>query len=653
MLDVGDTDLGRFIEPVARAIYGEPNLRLSSKTELRFGNNGSMDIDLEKGTAYSHEEKTGGGVLWLIQREKKLHGAAAFDFLREIGCDVGARAERAKIVATYDYVDEAGDLLFQVVRMEPKTFRQRHRDADGSWVWSTRGVRLVPYRLPDVIEAISSGRMIAVVEGEKDADRLWSMGVPATTNAGGAGKWHAEYAELLRGADVLILCDNDSSGRAHGDQVGQSLVGVAERVRLLDLPGLPAKGDVSDWVAAGGTREAFDALAENAKTWAPRVEPFVSRFGAQRWEEIGTAGAAICYAWLVEDVIPLGEISMAYGDSGTGKSFDIFDMSMCIARGIKFNGRNVERGLVIYVAAEAGKGFAKRKIAYAMHHGLEQSEPLPFVLLTKRPNFFQDDTDVLALIEEIAAIRRLYRDKLVLTVLDTVSAITQGMDEISGKDQSMVRRRLLMLQDAIEATVLVIHHKPKNGAGPRGHGSQTADIETTIEFETITDKKTDTGKTIHKGTVRKQREGKDGLSWEFTLPIIEVGTNKWGNPETSCVVQPYNVGAPKAASTGFHATPTEKMFMRALYDALVDHSMPPPMGLPKAITKVVEQIHVRTLMRERTIAAHENYDQANNRFRVAFKRAGDKLRDGQVIGVQGNLLWPTGKPVNGFSEMGG
>jgi len=382
-----------------------------------------------------------------------------------------------------------------------------------------------------------------------------------------------------------------------------------------------------------------------------RGAPFVSRFGAQRWEDIGTAGAAVCYAWLVEDVIPLGEISMAYGDSGTGKSFDMFDMAMCVARGIKFNGRNVERGLVVYVAAEAGKGFAKRKIAYAMQNNLEPSEPLPFVLLTKRPNFFQDETDVLALIDEITSIGRLYREPLVLIVIDTVSAITQGMDEISGKDQSIVRKRLLMLQDKFSASVLIVHHKPKNGVGPRGHGSQTADIETTVEFETVVDKKTDTGKTIHKGTVRKQREGKSGISWEFTLPVIEVGTNKWGNPETSCVVEPYNVGAPRAAATGFHATPTEKMFMRALYDALVDHAVPPPVGLPKAIAKVVEQIHVRTLMRDRTISAHEDYDQANNRFRVAFKRAGDKLRDGGVIGVQGALLWPTGKLVNGFSEM--
>jgi hypothetical protein len=206
-----------------------------------------------------------------------------------------------------------------------------------------------------------------------------------------------------------------------------------------------------------------------------------------------------------------------------------------------------------------------------------------------------------------------------------------------------------MLQDQFNAAVVLVHHKPKNGTTPRGHGSLTADFETTIEFEVMHDKKTDTGKQIHRSTVRKQREGKSGAYWEFTLPVIEVGQNKWGNPETSCVVQPYNVGGPRAAVIGFHATPTEMLFMRALYDSLAEHPLPPPAGLPKSITKVVDSKHVRALMRERTIEPHEDNEVADNRFRVAFKRAGDKLRDGGVIGVQGALFWATGKPVNGFT----
>jgi hypothetical protein len=197
---------------------------------------------------------------------------------------------------------------------------------------------------------------------------------------------------------------------------------------------------------------------------------------------------------------------------------------------------------------------------------------------------------------------------------------------------------------------VVVHHKPKSGHGPRGHGSITADIETTIEFETVGDRRTDLGKKIHRATVRKQREGKDGLTWEFTLPVIEVGRNKWGNPETSCAVEPCTAAPSSKSATGFHANPTEMLFLRALFDAMVDHGEPPPAGLPKTITQVVSMRHVRALMRERYIPPHEDNSVTDNRFRGAFKRAGDALRDGKVIGVQGDWFWYSGKPVRGFTS---
>ena len=379
-------------------------------------------------------------------------------------------------------------------------------------------------------------------------------------------------------------------------------------------------------------------------------KPFVSKFGAMAWEEIGAAGSP-AYEWAIEDVLPLGEITLAFGDSGSGKSFAMFDMSLCVARGIPFTGRNVEPGLVIYVAAEAGKGFSKRKVAYSIQHSLEPSDPLPFVLMTKRPDFFHDDADAVALIEEIEKIRKRYTARLILIVLDTLSAMAPGMNENASADVSMVRKRLMMLQERFDAAICLVHHMPKNGSGtPRGHGSLTADFETTIKFETCCDKKTETGRSIHRATVEKQREGKKHVLWEFTLPIIEVGINKWGNPETSCAVQPYVSGAPRPGAIGFHATPTELLFLKALYDAVDSNPLPPPAGLPRSILKVTDFKNVRAKMRERVIPPHEDNEIADGRFRTAFSRAGAKLRDGAVIGVQGALVWPTGKPVNGFSD---
>ena len=96
------------------------------------------------------------------------------------------RTSRGRIVATYDYRDKAGELLFQVVRFDPKDFRQRRPEPGGGWNWSVKGVRVVPYRLRELLA--DKTRVVVVVEGEKNADNLARLGVLATCNAGGAGK---------------------------------------------------------------------------------------------------------------------------------------------------------------------------------------------------------------------------------------------------------------------------------------------------------------------------------------------------------------------------------------------------------------------------------------------------------------------------------
>src|SRR5262249_44809521 len=132
--------------------------------------------------------------------------------------------------------------------------------------------RSVPYRLPDVIEAVSLGRPVFVVEGEQKADLLATWNLCATCNAEGAGKWTAKHAAYLRGADVVILPDNDEPGRKHAEAVAHSLQGIAARVHILELAGLPPKGDVVDWQKAGGTREQFDTLVASAPDWRRQPE---------------------------------------------------------------------------------------------------------------------------------------------------------------------------------------------------------------------------------------------------------------------------------------------------------------------------------------------------------------------------------------------
>ena len=178
-----------------------------------------------------------------------------------------------RIVQEYDYVDAGGNLVFQVVRFEPKDFRQRRPDPKnpGSWIWNLQGVERVLYRLPAVLNANADGATVFCTEGEKDADALVAIGLCATCNAGGAGKWHAGYTSALTGADVTIIADKDAPGRSHAAMVLEALTGKATSVRVLELPdrdGHPVK-DAADWIAAGGTATELQALVETAPEWTP------------------------------------------------------------------------------------------------------------------------------------------------------------------------------------------------------------------------------------------------------------------------------------------------------------------------------------------------------------------------------------------------
>jgi hypothetical protein len=174
---------------------------------------------------------------------------------------------RGRIVASYPYVDEAGTLLFEVVRFKPKDFRQRRPDGSGGWTWKLGDARRVLFRLPEVV---ATDDTVFVVEGEKDALALAAVGLCATTSPQGAKFWRDELAAPLAGKGVAVLPDNDEAGRAHAHRIAAAAQrrGAAS-VKVVELPGLPAKGDVSDWLAAGHDADELRALIVEAPEWEP------------------------------------------------------------------------------------------------------------------------------------------------------------------------------------------------------------------------------------------------------------------------------------------------------------------------------------------------------------------------------------------------
>ena len=180
-------------------------------------------------------------------------------------------APKQEIDRAYDYQDAEGNLLFQVVRFRyPKDFRQRRPDPDkpGEWVWDLKGIATVLYRLPELRQADPEA-WVCVVEGEKDVDRLQSLGLVATCNPMGAGKWWQRFNRELKGRKVAILPDQDEAGATHAAKVAAGVLPFAAEVKVVNLPDLPDKGDVSDWLDQGNTPDDLMDLAGRTLPYEP------------------------------------------------------------------------------------------------------------------------------------------------------------------------------------------------------------------------------------------------------------------------------------------------------------------------------------------------------------------------------------------------
>lgn len=240
----------------------------------------------------------------------------------------------SKIASRYDYQDEAGNLAYQVERLEPKSFRIRQPEGQG-WAYNAKGVKIVPYHLPEVMSADE----VLIVEGEKDADALRDLGLVATTNPYGAGKWPEHFGPYFAGKHVVLPPDNDDPGRAHMHKVAANLEGHAASIKWLELPGLPVKGDVSDFISTFPNKEEaaerLSILIEGAPSYKPEEDTTTT--------EIIIINAA---SWLkseppppdqiMEDTFDAGDKVAIIGSSKLRKSFFLLQMVLSLASGHNF-----------------------------------------------------------------------------------------------------------------------------------------------------------------------------------------------------------------------------------------------------------------------------------------------------------------------------
>jgi len=376
-------------------------------------------------------------------------------------------------MVTYGYRDESGTLLYQKVRLEPKDFRLRRPDGQGGWTYNLDGTRRVLYRLDE----LQDREAVVLCEGEKDADCLWSLGIPATTTRDGAktqpGKnWRSEYTEQLVAAHVERVAatpDNDEAGRVYATDAAAACDAAGITAKVVDLPGVPPKGDVSDWLDAGHTKEELLALLRATPAYDPDVagdadgvSDRVNDQAKRQRQVILTPASAIPMRpvrWLWENRLALGTLALLGGREGVGKTICAYTLSAGITRGTLPGDYLGTPRAVIVAATEDSWGHTI--VPRLMAAGAD----LDLVYRVDVTSIEGTDT-TLSLPCDLAALEQVVREvRAGLIILDPlISRLDATLDSHKDAEVRLALEPLVKLAEAADALVLGLIHVNKSAS---------------------------------------------------------------------------------------------------------------------------------------------------------------------------------------------
>jgi 5S rRNA maturation endonuclease (ribonuclease M5) len=358
--------------------------------------------------------------------------------------------------AIYPYTDVFGKELFQVVRYPGKRFTQRQPDGKGGWIYKTQDLKMTLYRLPEVITA----KNIIVCEGEKDCDNLTAAlkgatHLAVTTCPRGAGKWQDQFSLFFAGKQVLILPDNDETGQAHAETVARSAYRYAQGIKIVNLPDLPAKGDVSDFLK---TRTAQDliTIAKGLPWWKPPETETSLFMSASQFVE----KAVDSVDWVVEDVIQRGANGMLIARPKAGKSFCVADLAVALASGQRWLDFGIPRRTrTALVSREDFGGLTQSRIVrIARNRNLAASDLDGYLYINAKglkPKIMLDyPDDVVALIGDL---KRYQTEFLILDVM----RVLHSAEENDNTEMQKVIDILNHIQAETGACICLIHHDNK------------------------------------------------------------------------------------------------------------------------------------------------------------------------------------------------
>jgi len=700
-------DFKSITKEVVLLLWGQPNPKLSTPNLLKWGNKGSRTLQLPEAVWFDHEAGQGGGTIQLIERDVGLKGQQAIGWLREQGFNIPddpvtnghAGGEYNKpnkrtgghIVATYSYVDQFGDELFQVIRKEfdlqpgqkkpDKIFQQRRRAkaneppgtvvgkrgkvvGDDGWVFDIEGVERVPYRLPELLDCIAAGLTIFIPEGEKKVDLLQTMNLPATCNMGGAAKWSPEWNKYFKGATVCLLPDNDPAGSKHVATVGAILSEVCSEVKVLELPGVPPKGDICDWVDAGGTLDNFLELYQaRARNWYAG-QGFQSAFKATWFHEISNQKPK--RDWLVKNLLLAKSFGIIYGPPGCGKSFLTTDLCLNAAlnattahkhgvTGMTWLGYRLRPFGVVYVVAEGGDDFEVRLHAWRQARNVQKDEVLPFVFMPTSVDLQSDQANTVQLADEISQLSAEMKQRcgvnVELVIIDTVARALAGGNENASDVMGHFVINCALIQSKTNTSVIGVHHGGKEGGrGPRGHEALHGAADLEIE---VIKPETNEPNTM---TIKKLKSGPAGDSHRFMLKQVTVGQDDDGDDITSCVVTTDHDSAatrPKKKD-GAKLNSGEMELARCLAEMIdAEGHMPEAGTVAKRVALVVTAKAVRRHFDQKFKATESGSDtEVIERLRKRWNRGTKGLLKLGVVDMKDPFMWFTGRPIQGMRPHG-
>jgi len=580
------------------------------------------------------------------------------------------------------YTDEDRQPVFVKQRLRVgesgKTYRLYKIDEAGRKQSSLSDARIVPYNLPALLDAKTAGRNIFLVEGEKAADAIKSIGMIASTAHTGAGSWPAAITEYFAGAQVIILPDNDVAGWGYAYKAAEAILPIVKSLKVVDL-GLQGQGDDAyEFIEEGGGRDKLVALVKAATvitsldqlTMPERLNPVMNSIASavqeltapaediakefeaapkeppkptkqiaiEHWDSIQDEPVK----WLIHSVIPVGAFTALYGPPGSFKSFIALDIAESIATGRTWMGNEVtESGAVLYIAGEGFGGVGARIKACKQHHQTEDGAPI--YVIRHQLNLRSSVEDFNALMIAIENLVSELGINFKMIIVDTLARAFGGGNENDSADMGAFITACGRIQQIVQdCALMILHHSGKDQSrGLRGHSSLLGAVDTELELLRFEESM--------KGliTVSKQKDGQDNTRIGFEMVSIELesaNTLHIGESVTSLAVQASELGSFDSAKKDGKGNSGKGKNQRLVMNSL--ESVVKSKGLLKYIEGSQRTVVKLDDWRAELWSKMGCTDEDKSTFKTVWHRAKMQLVESGQGGISDGFVWMQFKPVD-------